>query len=49
MVARLGDQQIRVFVETLRNLKEALAAEQAEFAAALARGEEEGQNAESNT
>lgn len=48
VVARLGDQQIRVFVETLRNLKEALAAEQAEFAAALARGEEEGQNAESN-
>lgn len=45
VVARLGDEQIRVFVQTLQNLKDALAAEQAEFAAALARGGTEGEDA----
>lgn len=36
LVARLGDAQFTEFLATLNNLKDALAAEQAEFAAALA-------------
>jgi len=39
LVARLGDEQFDTFLLTLNNLKNALVAEQAEFAAALAAGQ----------
>lgn len=45
LVARLGDEEFDRFLETLNNLKNALAAEEADFSEELARGKDTGAQA----